>query len=86
VGNDADSWGYDGSRICKINDNKERPYGLGWKAGDVIGCLVDMESQEMEFTLNGKFMGVAFTNFKNPCKKNNSWNFLIRKLHLCIQL
>jgi Ca2+-binding EF-hand superfamily protein len=32
----------------------------GWSHGDVVGCLLDLDSGEISFTLNGKDLGVAF--------------------------
>lgn len=39
---------------------------MRWSEGDVVGCLVDMDSMQMSFTLNGKGeeigMGLAFSD------------------------
>ena len=51
-------WG-DGSAKCWS-------YGMPWKAGDIAGfaCDLDLEnsSKTITFYLNGKSMGVAFSN------------------------
>ena len=65
VGDDNASWGYDGGRV-KCWNGGTRFYGLKWKTGDIVGCLVDMDNETMEFSLNGINMGVAFTKFKIP--------------------
>jgi hypothetical protein len=40
-------------------------WGCKWNKGDIVGCLVDMESMSVSFTLNGKGeeigMGIAFS-------------------------
>jgi hypothetical protein len=33
-----------------------------WKAGDVVGCFLDLTTKSMSFALNGDNLGVAFTN------------------------
>jgi hypothetical protein len=37
------------------------PYGEPFVVGDMIGCLVHHTSQEVEFFLNGRSQGIAFT-------------------------
>ncbi|KAL3794630.1 hypothetical protein HJC23_010058 [Cyclotella cryptica] len=72
VGDDAASFGYDGSRGLKFHDGKELPYGqdFTWKTGDVLGCWCILaygnnnESEaivEIGYTLNGLDLGVAFS-------------------------
>ena len=40
------------------------PYGYPWTTGDVIGCLLDLDNDTMEFTWNGVSQGIAFSHFK----------------------
>lgn len=66
VGDDAASFGYDGSRGMKFHGGKEEPYGQGhqWTTGDILGCwcrLVDNKRMEIGYALNGKDVGVAFS-------------------------
>ena len=42
-----------------------------WKAGDVIGCAIDMDKGQIRFSSNGKDLGVAFENI-NKNKRNNN--------------
>lgn len=59
VGDDRASYGIDGSRQLKFHGGKEETYGTSaWKAGDVVGCLLD--SGSIRYTHNGKEMGEAF--------------------------
>mmetsp|Transcript_52661 Transcript_52661/g.111858 ORF Transcript_52661/g.111858 Transcript_52661/m.111858 type:complete len:445 (-) Transcript_52661:94-1428(-) len=76
VGDDAASFGYDGSRGLKFHDGKEVAYGrvenggekrpAEWKAGDVLGCWCryadadDGKAIEIGYALNGVELGVAF--------------------------
>ncbi|TMW60609.1 hypothetical protein Poli38472_000651 [Pythium oligandrum] len=63
VGDHSHSWSYDGNRQRRWNSGSTS-YGEKWKAGDVIGCLLDLESREMTFYRNGINLGVAFTDLK----------------------
>lgn len=66
VGDDKGSYGYDGSRGLKFHGGEEDVYGDSrWKAGDVIGCMYNLQSGEISYSLNGKDVGVAFT-IPNP--------------------
>ena len=44
VGDDQHSWAYDGCRQQKWNGEAPEDYGAAWSAGDVVGCLLDLES------------------------------------------
>ena len=59
VGDSADSFAYDGKRVKKWNEQSSR-YGEEWTAGDVIGCCIDYDADEVKFFRNGKDLGVAF--------------------------
>ena len=63
VGDHIHSWAFDGARLQKWNADPES-YGLAWKAGDTIGCLLDLDQQSIEFKLNGQSMGIAFTDLQ----------------------
>ena len=71
VGDDSESWGYDGSRGLKFHAGKEEPYGfekdsnkLEWKVGDVLGSWCRIiptdKSIEIGYSLNETDLGVAF--------------------------
>ncbi|EPS67096.1 hypothetical protein M569_07680, partial [Genlisea aurea] len=59
VGDSDDSYAYDGNRVRKWNKEAE-PYGQPWVVGDVIGCCIDLDSDEISFYRNGVPLGVAF--------------------------
>ncbi|KAK4382985.1 E3 ubiquitin-protein ligase RKP [Sesamum angolense] len=59
VGDADDSYAYDGKRVSKWNKEAE-PYGQSWVVGDVIGCCIDLDSDEILFYRNGISLGVAF--------------------------
>ncbi|DBA03258.1 TPA: hypothetical protein N0F65_011617 [Lagenidium giganteum] len=63
VGDHSHSWSYDGNRQRRWNSGSSS-YGEKWKAGDVIGCLLDMDNCEMMFYRNGINLGVAYSDFK----------------------
>ena len=62
VGDDKQSWSYDGFRSCVWHDGKEMTYGSNWRIGDIVGCKLQIEGRvaSIEFTLNGVSQGVAF--------------------------
>jgi hypothetical protein len=63
-GDGPSSWAFDGWRRYKWHATATE-WGCRWKEGDVVGCLVDMDSRCISFTLNGEGenigMGVAFS-------------------------
>lgn len=61
VGDDSNSWAYDGVRQQKWN-GESSDYGQAWRAGDVVGCLLDLDLGTIRYTLNGEDLGVAFEN------------------------
>ncbi|KAL3673478.1 hypothetical protein V7S43_001188 [Phytophthora oleae] len=63
VGDHAHSWSYDGNRQRRWNSGSSS-YGEKWRAGDIIGCLLDLTTQEMTFFRNGVNLGVAYSELK----------------------
>ncbi|KAJ9463453.1 putative E3 ubiquitin-protein ligase HERC2 [Diplonema papillatum] len=71
VGDDSRSWAFDGCRLL-LRHRKEHNQVAGartWREGDIIGCLLDLDSSAMRFTLNGEPVvcasqsTTAFSNF-----------------------
>ncbi len=62
VGDDEFSYGYDGLRNLAFHRGKEKQYGRndGWKEGDIIGCMYDYKKGLIQYSVNGKNLGVAF--------------------------
>eukprot|EP01062_Namystynia_karyoxenos_P013869 TRINITY_DN14980_c0_g1_i1.p1 TRINITY_DN14980_c0_g1~~TRINITY_DN14980_c0_g1_i1.p1 ORF type:complete len:2892 (+),score=968.84 TRINITY_DN14980_c0_g1_i1:1033-8676(+) len=58
LGEDAQSWAYDGYRMLLLHDTDQRQVTRGaaraWRPGDVVGCLLDLDAREMRWTLNGE--------------------------------
>ncbi|XP_057860928.2 E3 ubiquitin-protein ligase RKP isoform X2 [Cryptomeria japonica] len=63
VGDDEDSYAYDGRRIRKWNKDYET-YGHLWVVGDVIGCCINLDASEISFYRNGVPLGVAFDGLR----------------------
>ncbi|KAF9609879.1 hypothetical protein IFM89_018964, partial [Coptis chinensis] len=59
VGDAEDSYAFDGRRVTKWNKDAET-YGQSWVIGDVIGCCIDLDHDEISFYRNGVSLGVAF--------------------------
>ncbi|XP_075990597.1 RING finger and SPRY domain-containing protein 1-like [Anticarsia gemmatalis] len=56
IGDDLYSLSYDGCRKLIWHEAKPSPVTEvpGWKPGDVVGCLIDMDVREAIFSLNGE--------------------------------
>ncbi|CAI0428813.1 unnamed protein product [Linum tenue] len=63
VGDADDSYAFDGKRVSKWNKDAG-PYGQAWVVGDVIGCCIDMDLDEILFYRNGVSLGVAFRGIR----------------------
>ncbi|KAE7998172.1 hypothetical protein FH972_002743 [Carpinus fangiana] len=63
VGDADDSYAFDGRRVKKWNKEAE-PYGQQWVVGDVIGCCIDLDNDEISFFRNGFSLGVAFCEIR----------------------
>ncbi|XP_052827801.1 ryanodine receptor isoform X7 [Octopus bimaculoides] len=55
LGTDGLSYGFDGFLARKWFQGSE-PYGKCWQAGDVIGCMLDLNDKIITFSLNGELM------------------------------
>lgn len=71
VGDDACSFAVDGSRGLKFHGGEDWKFPIQWSAGDRLGCRLntgtkskknESGSSSLSFTLNGKDLGMAFTN------------------------
>lgn len=46
-----------------VTFNKDQKnYGLPWDIGDVIGCCLDLDNKIAEYYINGKSLGIAFSD------------------------
>ncbi|GKV25291.1 hypothetical protein SLEP1_g34750 [Rubroshorea leprosula] len=63
VGDADDSYAFDGKRRSKWN-KEAMPYGQSWVAGDVIGCCINLDQDEISFYRNGASLGVAFSGIR----------------------
>ena len=68
VGDDSHSWSFDGHRCRTYHGSGASwgSFGERWKAGDVVGCTVNIDKGVVKYSLNGDWggpmskMGVAF--------------------------
>jgi hypothetical protein len=59
---DEESWGYHGDDggLHYNDDRSHREYGPTYGEGDTIGCGVDYQRGHIFFTLNGRYLGIAW--------------------------
>ena len=61
----CDGFGYTQQHGTKAAEGRgvfSTPYGSPWKVGDKVKAVLNFDTQEIEFFLNGVSQGVAFTN------------------------
>ena len=59
VGDDESSWAFDGCRLLLRWNKNHKPWGKKpWKEADVVGCLLNLDESEMQFSINGKLLKV----------------------------
>ena len=63
VGDDKNSFAYDGYRLSCWNENEKR-FGKVWDCGDIIGVCLNLDEQYVEFYQNGKKLGVALKDIE----------------------
>ena len=42
-------------QVCKWHSGRES-FGQRWSAGDVVGCLLDLDAGQVAFSLNGELL------------------------------
>lgn len=81
-GEEANSFGYGGTGKFATN-NKFVNYGEKFAIGDVIGCLLDLDSHppNMSYAKNGRWLGVAhpLRNFQVGKKENALFPHILTK-------
>ncbi|XP_007940911.1 ryanodine receptor 2 [Orycteropus afer afer] len=55
LGSDEHAFAFDGFKAQRWHQGNEH-YGRSWQAGDVVGCMVDMNEHTLMFTLNGEIL------------------------------
>lgn len=73
-GDENHSWAFDGHRALIWHAGVKTPIEAKWKAGDIIGIAVNLDSKEISFSLNGKwdapvtvFKDIAYDGGLYPC-------------------
>jgi len=82
LGDTAEGWGWGGTGK-KSHNNEFKDYGGMFRAGDVIGCVVDMDQKTISFLKNGEFMGVAFDNIPPAAEQTGLFPHLLLKNVRC---
>eukprot|EP00401_Gymnodinium_catenatum_P028284 CAMPEP_0117530618 /NCGR_PEP_ID=MMETSP0784-20121206/38435_1 /TAXON_ID=39447 /ORGANISM="" /LENGTH=445 /DNA_ID=CAMNT_0005326965 /DNA_START=21 /DNA_END=1354 /DNA_ORIENTATION=- len=82
LGDTAEGWGWGGTGK-KSHNNNFQDYGGSFRAGDVIGCVVDLDQGTISFLKNGEFMGVAFDNIPPAAAQTGMFPHLMMKNVKC---
>ena len=64
VGDDINSFGYDGFRLSCWNRDENR-FGKIWDYGDIIGVCIDLDNKHLEYFQNGEKLGKITNNVEN---------------------
>eukprot|EP01124_Arcella_intermedia_P019673 TRINITY_DN2699_c0_g1_i2.p1 TRINITY_DN2699_c0_g1~~TRINITY_DN2699_c0_g1_i2.p1 ORF type:complete len:445 (+),score=79.21 TRINITY_DN2699_c0_g1_i2:55-1389(+) len=62
LGDGSDSWAVDGTKMKKYYQGKEEAYNQDWAKNDVIGTMVDFDSNKIYYSVNGHKLECVFTN------------------------
>jgi len=62
LGEGSDSWGVDGTKQKKYYQGKEDTFGKEWSKNDVIGTMVDFDTNKIYYAINGAQMECGFNN------------------------
>jgi len=60
VGDDSESFGVDGGRGKLWHKGEGSPWDYHWVLGDIIGCAIDFDQQQVHFGRNGYWVVVGF--------------------------
>jgi hypothetical protein len=66
LGASAREWGMTCLSGQKIHKNRVEEYSGNFARGDIVGVHIDLNAQTLEFSKNGKMLGVAYNNVKGP--------------------
>lgn len=47
------------NRVKKWHNKVGTPWGTAWKAGDIVGCMIDIDKQLVSFSLNGNTLSLV---------------------------
>ena len=64
VGDDTNSFGYDGFRLSCWSKDENR-FGKVWDYGDIIGVCIDLDNKHLEYFQNGESLGKFTKNIEN---------------------
>jgi Ran-binding protein 9/10 len=79
----SESWGYhgdDGNIFHGESGQAIGNYGVLFSTGDVIGCCLDFQNDQVFYTKNGEYLGLAFSG------EAQCWGPNLGELYPCVGL
>lgn len=83
LGTDAFGYGFGGTGKKSNNKNFES-YGESFGFNDTIGCYLDLDSGEVAFSKNGKYLGQAF-KLSDSARSRAFYPAVVLKVLICLQ-
>eukprot|EP01006_Ploeotia_vitrea_P020375 TRINITY_DN52641_c0_g1_i1.p1 TRINITY_DN52641_c0_g1~~TRINITY_DN52641_c0_g1_i1.p1 ORF type:complete len:807 (+),score=96.56 TRINITY_DN52641_c0_g1_i1:258-2423(+) len=84
LGTDREGFGYGGT-AKKSFAKQFDDYGIKFGRGDIVGCMLNRDANEISFSVNGKDMGAAFSPIPSALKQTPMYPCLcVKNCHISL--